>query len=194
MRWADICGLPGVGKSTVCGVFPSLPILHPQPAPPEWSAFVDCITRLLPQIEWHPSGPVARAAIRKALRQTAALHARRGDDVFVSLAFAQRGLSIGCRLKDVEEIREFYRLMPVSVGVAYFVADRETVRQRYAARPAKLNRTVTPDDLIAVEAIALEELTKRGVPMVTIDTRKPVEESRSALLAFCKETEPCATE
>lgn len=188
----DLFGLPGVGKSTICDPLPKPPIdKHRTVArPKEWDAFIDCVRSLLPLTEWHPSASVARRAIKTAIQVTAAVNAHEDDGVVVHRCFAHRGLSIACRMRDPEPIREFYQLMPVSVGVAHFTAPFETVLARFAARPAELNRNLRPEDMVTSIGIALEELTRRGVPLVTINTMKPVEESRATLLAFCKETQP----
>lgn len=179
MRWLDYFGLPGVGKSTIVDPLPKPPTGHIVAPPLEWADFLDCVYQLLPLTDWHPTGHVARQAIKTAIRVTAAVHAHDDPGTVVHRCFAHRGLSIAYRLRDVGDVREFYRLMPLSVGVVWFRADMETVRLRNAARgddkfymAAKMQEGIE---------IALEEFGRRGVTVHELDTTRPVDETRKDL-------------
>jgi hypothetical protein len=112
---------------------------------------------------------------------------------YVQTALVQRGLGFGWRLNDLGvdlgELRHFYRLMPVSIGVAVtrcpegVVVERNHLRETVKATAHENRDFMVPLMLPAIE-IALETLSARGVPIIELDTTLPVEETRKQLIEF----------
>lgn len=209
MKWVDVCGPPGVGKSTLCDPLwgphdiPIEDIQHPS----EWHDFCNEVTRLLGLVREHPSFVAAVRMNRRSLRKMAIVESSpphadyRSFDyngnvyekAYVQTGFVQRGLGFGWRLKDlglpVEELEHFFRLMPVSIGVAFLECDPDTIRERNKAREsvretAHENRTHMVDGILETMDHAHEWLNARGVPTVTIRTDQPIEDARRELLEF----------
>lgn len=163
MKWIDVAGAPGSGKSTLCykwwgdksvGWDGKLP-------PAYWKAFLQEITRLCRAVEDHPSfTAVLRMNDRSAKKmatvermsdsitapgQTAEqtfgkVETQRltGSPVFIQTGLVQRVLGFGWRLeemgRDIHQIEKALWLMPVSVGVAFLDADLETLLARNRKR------------------------------------------------------------
>ena len=118
---------------------------------------------------------------------------------YIQTALVQRGLGFGWRLndmgKDLAELRHYFRLMPVSLGVAVTRCPADIVEARNHAR--KMNPATAHEDRAhmvrlmepAIE-VAIEVLRGRGVPVTEIDTTQPVEAARAQLLA-CADAPPC---
>jgi hypothetical protein len=94
------------------------------------------------------------------------------EGVYVQTAFAQRGLGIGWRLNDPEDIAQYFELMPVSVGVVFLYADVDTVRKRNRDRGKDRSHMVAKME--RPREIALEVLGRRGVKLLKLDTREPI--------------------
>ena len=195
MRWVDICGFPGSGKSTLAD-----PIYGPHAIqiegglpPAQWHDFCNEITRLFYLIRKHPTFVAAIRMNNRSIRKIATVARRQDQAVYVQTALAQRGLGFGWRLNDLgidlNELRHFYRLMPVSVGVAVTRCPPQTVIERNHER-TKIERTahenrdfMVPLMQPAIE-LALEVLSGRGVPIIEIDTTQPIDVARKQLLDF----------
>ena len=129
----------------------------------------------------------------RSIRKVATVARMNGTGPYVQTALAQRGLGFGWRMNDLgidlNELRHFYRLMPVSIGVAFTKCPQEIVVQRNHGREkvketAHENRDfMVPLMLPAIE-IAKEALNERGVPVIEIDTTQPIEDARSQLVTF----------
>lgn len=208
MLFCDLCGPPGSGKSTLAD-----PLWGPHSVrigdpliPAEWDAFIVEITRLFGLIRDHPTFGAALRMNRRSMRKMTTIFKEavppgaimeHGDHVlpvsYIQTGFVQRGLGFGWRLndmgKDLNELRRFFQLMPVSLGVAVIRCPESVVTERNHARkqvPATAHEDrafMVPLMQPAIE-IAVEELTRRGVPLCEIDTTQPVEQARQALLNF----------
>lgn len=214
MKWVDVAGAPGVGKSTLCDPLwgpHDIPI-QDVPPPGEWHDFCNEVTRLLGLVKAHPSFVAAVRMNRRSIRKMAAVSNCHdfhgpwpgGADVecqslnstakpYIQTGFVQRGLGFGWRLaeldKPVSELEHFFRLMPVSIGVAFLDADVETVMERNKQREhvretAHENRSHMVHGIYDTMRYAREWLNARGVPTVTIRTDQPIEDARRELLDF----------
>jgi hypothetical protein len=183
LRWVDVCGPPGVGKSTLCDAdWPPRGIAPADAFPPEWGEFVECVDGLLARINTHRSIGACRSMIDRSFRKMAAVVARDDSRVYVQTGFAQRGLGIGWRMTDmgldIEPLREFYRLMPKSVGVVLLRADVETVQARNVAR-GKDRSFMVP---LMADSMAL--MAESVSPLLELDTGESVDVNRERIAAF----------
>ena len=196
MHWLDVAGAPGSGKSTACDALwgpHELPIENRLP-PSGWHDFLNEVSRLFWLIQKHPSFQAAIRMNNRSIRKIATV-ARAYDEKgpYVQTALVQRGLGFGWRLNDLGidlgELRHFYRLMPVSIGVAVtrcpesVVVERNHQRETVRATAHENRDFMVPLMLPAIE-IALETLSERGVPILELDTTLPVEETRKQLIEF----------
>jgi hypothetical protein len=197
MHWVDVCGPPGVGKSTLCDFFwgpHEIPIEDRLP-PRHWAPFLDEITRLLTRLQQHPSFIPAVRMNRRSVRKIATV-ARRPDDIdaqpYIQTALVQRGLGFGWRLNQmgqVEEVRRFFELMPVSIGVAFCYAPPEVVEERNHRRlenpkTAHEDRAFMGPLMAPAIEIAKEVMNERGVPVIEIDTTQEIDKARADLSSF----------
>jgi len=170
--------------------------------------FLNEITRLFLLIRDHWSFKPAIRMNNRSIRKiaTVARHADAGwtsaqkpasgcnlPMPYIQTALVQRGLGFGWRLNDLKidlnELRHYFRLMPVSIGVAVTRCPQEVVVERNHAREkvketAHENRDFMVPLMQPAIELALEVLRERGVPIIEIDTTRPVEESRKLLVDF----------
>ena len=196
MHWVDVCGAPGSGKSTLCDPLwgpHELPIDNKLP-PAQWHDFCNEITRLFHLIEKHWSfGPAIRMNNRSIRKLASVARGYSEKAPYIQTALVQRGLGFGWRLNDLglplDELRHFYRLMPVSIGVAVTKCPQEEVVKRNHAREkvkatAHENRAFMVELMLPAIDLCLEVLNDRGVPILEIDTTQPVEKAREQLIDF----------
>jgi len=207
VNWVDVCGSPGSGKSTLCDPLwgPHAVEIDNKLPPAAWHDFINEISRLFFLIRKHPTLDAAVRMNNRSLRKmaTVARHQDQFDPrVYVQTGLVQRGLGFGWRLNDLgidlRELRHFFRLMPVSVGVAVTRCPGEVVKQRNhdrekVAATAHENRAFMHDLMLPAIEIALEVLRARGVPVIEIDTTEPIECARERLVAFAAQ-KPCDPE
>lgn len=214
MNWLDVAGPPGVGKSTICD-----PLWHSQLRfddgrlpPASWQPFLDEITRLFGLIRRHETFQAAIRMNRRSVRKMATvarmsepdgagaiwgqdgpIRLDRWHGPYIQTGLVQRGLGFGWRLNqmgaDVNEIRDYFRLMPVSLGVAVLSAPAEIIEARNRARlgnpaTAHEDRAFMVPLMAKPLEVALEILRGRGVPILAVDTTWPVETCRAALVDF----------
>lgn len=182
MRWLDVAGAPGSGKSTLCDdLWPPRCIeWDGRPHPEEWRPFLDCVDRLLKRIAGHPSHGACVSMIERSFRKMATVARMDDPRVYVQTGFAQRGLGIGWRLRDPEEIADYYETMPVSLGVVFLHADVSEVQRRNVERGK--DRSFMVPLMETPRRIAVDVLRRRGVPVTDIDTSQSVESCREMLI------------
>lgn len=195
MNWLDVCGPPGSGKSTLCD-----PIWGPHELPIEnqlplarWHDFLNEITRLFHLIRPHPTWPATLRMNNRSVRKIATVARSGSSGPYVQTALVQRGLGFGWRLSDLglplDELRHYFRLMPVSIGVAVtrcpepVVIERNHARQQVKATAHENRDFMVPLMAPAIE-LAIEVLRDRGVPIIEIDTSGDPGQCRQQLLHF----------
>jgi hypothetical protein len=207
MDFLDLCGAPGSGKSTLADHFwgPHSILIESRLPPRDWLDWLNEVTRLFHLIKPHPTFPAALRMVNRSVRKMATVARMRVNEdlpadygqrlgahkVYIQTGLVQRGLGFGWRLndmgKDLNEIRHYFELMPVSIGVAVTRCPQEIVEARNHAR--KLNPRTAHEDRAHMVAlmqpaieIAIEVLTKRGVPVHEVDTTQPIDNARAYLL------------
>jgi hypothetical protein len=197
MRFVDVCGPPGCGKSTLC--YPlwgdKSVVWDGYPLPAYWKQYTDELTNLFSLIDDHPSiQAVQRMNIRTAGKM-ATVERMPDDDCFIQTGHLQRIFGFGWRLhhlkRDIRLISRALWLMPVSVGVVFLECSPEILRKRNKDREknaatAHENRWFQCPHMLPCIDIAKEILEKRGVPVKVINTEKPLEEARDELVVFSK--------
>jgi hypothetical protein len=195
MRWLDVAGAPGSGKSTIC-----YPIWGDKsvgwdglPPPAHWKPFLDEMTRLMGFVHDHPSFEAVLRMNDRSAKKMATVARIPRDDVFIQTGLVQRILGFGWRLthlqRDVNLIRDALLLMPVSVGVAFLEADIDTIFDRNAAREkdprtAHENRSFQVPLMLPAIKVAKEVLLGRGVRVIEIDTTQDIDAARYQLVEF----------
>jgi hypothetical protein len=210
MQWLDVAGCPGAGKSTICD-----PLWHHKAIdwdgklpPSSWRPFLDEMTTLFGLIRGHWSFVPAVRMNNRSVRKMATVARMANDGAemidgggpglafgpYIQTGLVQRGLGFGWRLNqmgaDVNLIRRFFWLMPVSIGVAFLEADNATIIARNNARK-QVAATAHEDRAFMVPLmrepirIAKEVLRERGVPVLEVDVQSQTpDEARHHLLAF----------
>ncbi len=183
MRWVDVAGAPGVGKSTLMdGLWPPRCIVWDEkPYPKEWGRFIAVTNRLLGKIRSHPSISACKSMIERSFRKIATVSRMQDDRIYIQTGLVQRGLGIGWRLKDQEEVAAYFEVMPVSIGVAILSAPVETVQKRNVDR--NKDRSYMVPLMERPRQIAVEVLRDR-IPLIELDTTRPVNDNIKDLLAF----------
>lgn len=212
MNWLDVAGPPGSGKSTICySLWGDREVTTDNlPLPVEWHEFIDEIGRLLDFIASKPPAfipelgghlnlftPAVRMCTR-SLHKMAAVYRMPETDrgPFIQAGFIQRGLGFGWRMvalgEDVDRIRPFFRLMPVSLGAVFLEVSVETAIARNKARrlvpeTAHEDRSYQVPRYQEPIRVAKDELRKRGVPTMMLDVENSSpEESRAVLVDFAR--------
>jgi len=187
MRWVDVAGPPGVGKSTLMdGLWPPRCIVFDEkPYSEEWSEFLIVTERLLQKIKGHPSFSACKSMIQRSFKKIATVSRMQDDRIYIQTGLVQRGLGIGWRLKDQEEIAAYFEIMPVSLGVAVLHAPVDLVQKRNVDRNKDRSHMVPLME--RPREIAIEILRDR-TPLLELDTMRPVNDNIRDLLAFADRT------
>jgi hypothetical protein len=190
MRWVDVMGPPGVGKSTLCdAAWPPRAIPYDgQPAPLAWSTFLAVCHRLTAAIADHPTAYACQRMFERSVAKMGTVSRMSSDQVYVQTGLAQRGLGFGWRLADPDPIAVFYEHLPVSLGVVILTAPVDMVAARNVQRGKDRSHMVAP--MQRPLEIAAQVLRRRGVPLFTIDTTQPIDQCRAALAAATRELAP----
>jgi hypothetical protein len=224
MNFLDVAGPPGAGKSTICDpIWHHKAIDWDGNLPPSsWRPFLDEMTTLFGLIRRHWSFVPAVRMNNRSVRKMATvarmmdvgrqylpvtIRNERGEPLeyrkhaaYIQTGLVQRGLGFGWRLNqmgaDVNLIRRYFWLMPVSIGVAFLEADDATIIARNNARK-QVAATAHEDRAFMVPLmrgairIAKEVLHERGVPVLELDVQSQTpDEARGHLLAFA-DNPPC---
>lgn len=195
MRWCDVAGPPGCGKSTLCyPIWGDKSVGWDGRLPPaSWQPFIDEMTALMGLVRDHPSFTAVLRMNDRSLKKMATVYRMQRPDVFIQTGLVQRVLGFGWRLvdlkRDVNLIRRAMQQMPVSAGVAFLTADLDTILQRNKARESNAataheNRSYQVPLMLPAIEVAKEVLLGRGCAVLDIDTTRPVEDARRELLDF----------
>jgi hypothetical protein len=186
MQWIDVAGVPGSGKSTLVDAMwpPRCIPAHGARPPAGWVGFFACVDRLLRSIRKHPSFAACESMIERSFAKMASVHASPSDKVYIQTGFVQRGLGIGWRMRDKAGLVEYYEKMPVSLGVVLLTADVETVIRRNIERGKDRSHMVPLME--EPLRIARETLSARGVGLLDLDTRNPVQENVERIFDFAR--------
>jgi hypothetical protein len=207
MRWADIAGPPGSGKSTI-----AYPVWGDRsvgwdgkPPPAYWRPFLDEITNLCGLVSDHPSLAAVLRMNERSIKKMATVERmpvtpprswmlELAPWCFVQTGLVQRILGFGWRLqdmgRDINLIRTALWRMPVSVGVVFLEASLECILARNRAREqvaatAHENRSYQVPLMLPSITIAKEVMHERGVPVLEVDVEhQSIDAARAQLLAF----------
>jgi chloramphenicol 3-O-phosphotransferase len=175
MRWVDVAGPPASGKSTLCCGTSKL-TLDGGGIPAEWSAFV---TAARASFREHAR---SRTVFDRHLMRMATRYRVSSSAVYANVAFAQHGLSLA-RRRAAYDVCEYFRLMPVSLGVVFLTADVDVLLERNRRRPDGMQDATRW--VVAMErarALAADVLRSRGAKVYVIDTSThTVDECRRVL-------------
>jgi hypothetical protein len=196
VKWLDVAGPPGCGKSTLC-----YPVWGDKsvtwdglPLPEHWQPFLAELNNQMRLVRDHPSFPAVIRMNNRSAGKMATVERMQRDDVFIQTGWVQRILGFGWRLvdmkRDVNLIRPAMRLMPVSVGVVFLEADLDTILARNKAREsvaatAHENRSYQVPLMLPAIQVAKEVLRERGVPVLELDVQhQSIEDARKLMLEF----------
>ena len=195
MKWVDVAGPPGCGKSTLCyPIWGDKSVGWDGKLPPEaWKPFLDVITSLCLLVRDHPSIEAVLRMNDRSAKKMATVARMQHDGTFIQTGFVQRVLGFGWRLqelgRDINLISPALWLMPVSVGVAFIEAPLDVILERNRGREkvaatAHENRSHQVPLMLPSIELAKKVLRGRGVPVVEIDTTKPIDGAREDLVGF----------
>lgn len=194
MRWVDVCGPPGSGKSTICDSLwdPHAIAWDGHGIPEEWDALLAVVDELLSELSDHPTFRLLFGMTRRSLRKMASVYRRDDDAIYIQTGLAQRGLGFGWRLAErgrVHMVRRYFEAMPVSLGVAILSCPVDIAQHRNRAR---LNNPTTEHEnrehmvplMQPAIAVLKEVMNERRVPTLEVDTTADPRASRDGLLYF----------
>ena len=186
MRWVDVFGPPGVGKSTLCDAEwpPDAIKWDGQGLPTEWAGIMAIADGLLEKVSGHASYSACASMTLRSFRKMATVSRMSDDRVYVQTGFAQRGLGFGWRLNKPDDVAAYFEAMPVSLGVVALVADTETIQRRNVAR-GKDRSFMVP--MIQRPMEIGRRILKERRPFLELDMLQPIEVNRAKLAGFVKE-------
>jgi hypothetical protein len=196
MKWVDVAGCPGCGKSTLC-----YPVWGDRsvtwdglPMPSEWQPFLKEMVKQFKLIGDHPTIHAVLRMNNRTAGKMAAVYRMQDERVFIQTGWMQRILGFGWRLhqmnRDINLIRPALELMPTSVGVAFLEADLETLLQRNRDREknpetAHENRGFQVPHMLACMPLAKQVMRDRNVPIIEINVQhQSIDAARAQLLDF----------
>ena len=161
-----------------------------------WHDFLNEITRLMIMMQQHPTFPAVIRMNNRSIRKIATVaRMAHHDRPYIQTALAQRGLGFGWRMAhmgiDMDELRPYFRLMPVSIGVVFTKCSeveniernklRETVKETAHENRSHMVPLMKP----AIE-VAQSELCRRGIPVWEISTEIDPKDGREALRKYAR--------
>lgn len=182
MRWIDVAGPPAVGKSAILdGLWPRKVDLDGNGIPHEWEAYRALALDLASRSN---GADECRGIIEATMLRVATVSRLANAGTYVQHGLAQIGLELGWRLpaEDVESLTGLYEAMPIGAGVILMVADLATIQQRNRAR-ARNFAGRAPAMLKTID-VARQALLRRQVRVLTVDTERPIAESRASVIDF----------
>lgn len=166
MRWVDVAGPPGSGKSSLCyPLWGDRSVTWDGKLPPAyWRPFIDEMTALMRLVSDHPSFEAVLRMNDRSAKKMATVERMDGESIcaagqteahtfgkvetqritghctFIQTGLVQRILGFGWRLKDMRRdvnlIRTALWRMPVSVGVVFLEASDTEIQRRNKLREA----------------------------------------------------------
>ena len=195
MKWVDVAGAPGSGKSTLCDPLwgPHELSIENRLPPMEWHDFLNEVTRLFILIQKHPSFEAAIRMNNRSIRKIATVARSELNTTYIQTGLVQRGLGFGWRMNQLgiplRELEHYFRLMPVSVGVVITKCPEEEVVKRNHAREkiketAHENRDFMVPLMLPAIDVAKKVLLDRGVFVLELSTEGDPGVGRKKLLSF----------
>lgn len=183
MRWLDVFGPHGVGKSTTCGMLPKNPVLQPAPPPDEWEQFLACAWWLL-DISRGPRAEKRKRLMSLITGEMAGVHAMEDPGCyFIHGGFAQQGMAMSYNLEEPWLMARYFELMPVSAGCVVMSADLNTIKYRNRTRTGRDYGQFAERAMKACD-LARGILHRRKVPILEIDATEPPDVNAGRINAF----------
>lgn len=190
MRYIELIGVPGVGKSTIARVaiatYPNLLCVQPPSDVVTGGRRPECLIEIAAQIEKTGAQRLRRAATM--IQRASALHAVISNEIaLVDSGPAQQGLSLALEGPSSASLDRYFGSMPAPDGIAYLTAERSAVIERNQNRVERGGKDLSHmrDALAPIAERAVNTiLAARGIPTVTINTMNPVVVSAQKLRDF----------
>lgn len=186
MRWLDVAGVPGAGKSTIVKAWwPDRCISHyGAKIPAAWESFIRVAEDLLSQIPDRAQRETRTRLCRRGFLRAAAAATDPRTEIYIQTGLVQRGFSICARLDNAEAIERYYNAMPVSLGVVMIELPEDEAVRRNIERGADRSKLIRPVARVQREVTAV--LLARGVPLLVLDGMQPVKVNRAAIWEFLR--------
>lgn len=189
MRYIELIGVPGAGKSTMARVaITTYPVVLC--APPEMTRSEkapECMAEIAREIAGTAAGSRRLRRAAGVIQNTIALRSLAGGlTAIIDAPPAQQGLSLALERPSAASLERYFETMPPPDGVVHVTAERETVIQRNRDRARRGGRDLSDmhDVLAPLAERAMEIFASRGIPTATIDTMNPVALSAQQLKDF----------
>lgn len=174
MRYIELIGVPGAGKSTVARLAIAA---HPEAlcAPPDVlrdERMPDCLVEIAREIGNTSDGRrLRRAALM--IRRTSAMRSLANPATAISdVGPAQQGLSLSLENPSSASIDRYFAMMPPPDGVVHITAERDIVFQRNRERVHRGGKDLSHmhDALAPLARRAMQIFQARGIATETIST------------------------